>query len=70
MPLFKVGLPVLEFDRSELALQYPDKEVPAPAGRLQKARINALGLTLDEVEHRLDHPRWREHLPVVGDTLF
>ena len=56
MPLFKVGLPELEFDGGELALQDPDQEVPAAARRLQEAGVNALGLGLDEVEHRFDHP--------------
>lgn len=68
MPSFEVGSSELEFDRSELALQDPDEEVPAPARRLQEAGVNALGLALDEVEHGLDHPRGREHLPVVGDA--
>ena len=69
MPLFEVGLPVLEFDGGKLALQDPDEEVPAPARRLQEARVDALGLALDEVEHRLDHPRGSEYLPVVRDTF-
>ena len=70
VPLFKVGLPELEFDGGELPLQDADEEVPAPARRLQEAGVNALGLVLDEVEHRLDHPRGSEYLPVVGDPLF
>jgi len=68
--LFEVGLSKLEFDRSEFAQQDPDEEVPATTRRLQKARVNALGLALDEVEHRLDHPRGGEHLSVVGNTFF
>ncbi len=70
VPLLEVGLPELEFDGGELALQDPDEEVPAPARRLQEAGVNALGLVLDQVEHRLDHPRRGEDLPVVGDALF
>jgi hypothetical protein len=27
-------------------------------------------LALDEVEHRFDHPRRSEHLPVVGDAFL
>jgi len=38
--------------------------------RLQEAGVDALGLALDEIEHRFDHPRRSEHLPVVGDTFF
>ena len=34
------------------------------------AGVNALGLALHQVEHRLDHPRGGEDLPVVGDSLF
>ena len=68
--LLAIGLLELEFDCGELALQYPDKEVSAPASGLQKAGVNALGLALDEVEHRLNHPRRGEYLPVVGDALF
>ncbi len=70
MPLVEVGWAILEFDGGEFALQNPNKEVPAPAGQLQEARVNALGLTLDKVEHGLDHPPRREDLPVVGDALF
>ena len=46
VPLLEVGLPVLEFDGGELALQNLDEEVPAPARRLQEAGVNALGLVL------------------------
>ena len=69
VPPLEVGLPELEFDGGELAPQDPDEEVAAPARRLQEAGVNALGLVLDEVEHRLDHPRGGEDLPVVGDAL-
>ena len=70
VPPLKVGLPELEFDGGELALQDLNEEVPAPARRLQEAGVDALGLVLDEVEHRLDHPRGREDLPVVGDAFL
>ena len=70
VPLLEVGLPELEFDGGELALQNLDEEVAAPARRLQEAGVDALGLVLDEVEHRLDHPRRGEDLPVVGDAFF
>ena len=68
--LFKVGLLELKFDGGELASQYLDKEVPAPASRFQKAGIDPLGFSLDEVEHRLDHPRGGEHLPVINDAFL
>ena len=70
VPLLELGLSELEFDGGELPLQNPDEEVPAPARRLQEAGVDALGLALDEVEHRLDHPRRSEHLPVVGDAFL
>jgi len=70
MPLFKAGLPELEFDGGELAPQHLDEEVPAPAGRLQEAGVNPLALSFDEIEHRLDHPRGGEHLPVVSNALL
>ena len=70
VPLFKVGLAELDFDGGELALQNPDEKVAAPARRLQEAGVDALGLALDKVEHRFDHPRRGEHLPVVGDAFF
>jgi hypothetical protein len=46
VPLFKVGLPELEFDGGELALQDPDEEVSASARRLQEAGVNPLRLVL------------------------
>ena len=70
VPFLEIGLPELEFDGGELALQNLHEEVAAPARRLQEARVDALGLVLHEVEHRLDHPRRSEHLPVVGDAFL
>ena len=70
MPPLEVGLAELELDGGELALQDLHEEVAAPARRLQEAGVDALGLVLDQVEHRLDHPRGGEDLPVVGDALL
>ena len=70
MPPLEVGLAVLEFDGGELAPQDRHEEVAAPAGRLQEAGVDALGLVLHQVEHRLDHPCRGEDLPVVGDALL
>ena len=70
MPPLEIGFAIFEFHGGELALQDSDEEIPAPARRFQKAGVNAFGFALDEVEHRLDHPRGGEYLPVVGDTLF
>ena len=70
VPPLEVGLAVLEFHGGQLAPQDLHEEVAAPARRLQKARVNALGLVLHQVEHGLDHPRRGEDLPVVGDALF
>ena len=70
VPPLEVGLAELEFDGGELALQDRDEEVAAPARRLQEAGVDALGLALHEVEHRLDQPRRSEHLPVVGDAFL
>ena len=47
-----------------------DEEVATAARRFQETRVNPLGLALDEVKHRLDHPRRSEHLPMVSDALF
>jgi hypothetical protein len=69
LPL-KIGLAVFEFHGSELAPQDLREEIAIAARRFQKARVNALGLALHEVEHGLDHPRGGENLPVVGDALF
>ena len=70
VPPLEVGLAVFEFHGGELAPQDLHEEVAAPARRLQEAGVNALGLVLHQVEHRLDHPRGGEDLPVVGDALF
>jgi len=35
-----------------------------------QARVDALGLGLYQVQHRLDHPRWGEDFAVVGHALF
>ena len=70
MPFLKVGLPVLELDGVELAPQDLNKEVPASSGRLQEAGVDALGFTLYEIEHRLDHPRGCKYLSMIGYTLL
>jgi hypothetical protein len=70
MLLFEIGLPKLDSECKELARQNLHEEIAASASRLQKARINALGLPLDEIQHRLDKPCGRENLSVVSDTLL
>ena len=70
MPPLEVGFAVFELDGGELPLQHRDEEVPAAAGRLQEAGVNAFSLVLDEVEHRLDHPRRSEHLSMIGDAFL
>src|SRR3989338_4701539 len=70
MPFFKVGLAELNLDSGELALKNLHEKVSAAARRLQEAGVNALGLVPDKVEHRLDHPRGGEYLPMISDTLF
>ena len=70
VPLLEIGLAVFEFHGGELAPEDLDEEVAVPARRLQNARVNALRLALDQVEHRLHHPCRGEHLPVVSDALF
>lgn len=70
MSLFEVGSAVFEFHRGQLAAQDGHEEVAAPARWLQEARIDALGLVLDQVEHRLDKPGRREDLTVVGNAFF
>jgi hypothetical protein len=66
----EIGLPVFESHCGQLAPENLHEEVAVPACRLQKARVNALGLALYEVKHGLNHPRGGENLPVVGDALF
>jgi hypothetical protein len=68
--VFKVGLAEFEFNGRELAPENLDQKIAATARRLQKARVNALCLAFDEVEHRLDQPRWGEDLSVIGDALL
>jgi hypothetical protein len=70
MPPLKVGLAELGFYGGQLALEDRDKEVPTSASRLQKTRVNALGLALHQVKHVLDQPPRRKHLPVIGNAPF
>ena len=70
VPPLKVGLAELRLNGGQLALQDWDKKISAPACRLQKTGVNALGLALHEVEHLFDQPPRREHLPVVGNALL
>lgn len=70
MLLLEGGLPVLQLHNGQLAAQYLDEEVSAATCGFQHARVDALGLCLDQIEHGLNHPRRREHLPMVYDTLF
>lgn len=66
----EIRLAVFEFHGGELALKDLHEKVAAAAGRLQKPRVNALGLAFHEIKHGLDHPFGGENLPVVGDALF
>ena len=66
MTPLEVTLAVPGVDRRELALQNWDEEVTGAARRFEEAGIDALRLGLHEIEHRLNHPRGREHLTVVG----
>lgn len=61
---------VLEFYGGQLAPQDLHEEVPATAGGLEEARVDALALVLDEVEHRLDHPCRCEDLVVVSHPFL
>jgi len=70
VPPLEVGLAVFEFHGSQFAPQDLHEEIAVPACRLQKARVNALGLAFHKVEHGLNHPCGGEDLPVVGDALF
>ncbi len=70
VPPLEIGLPVFHLHGGELALEDFHQEIPAPAGRLQKPRIDALGLALHQIKHRLNHPLRGEDLPVIGDSLF
>ena len=69
LPL-KFGFAEFEFHGDELASQNRNEKIPAPAGGLQKARVYALCLALDKIEHLVDQPRRCEDLPVIGDALF
>src|SRR5262245_44534830 len=70
MPLREVGVAVLELDSGELTPQDLDEEIAAPARWLQETRVDTLGLALHDIQHRLDQPRRRENLAVVGEALF
>ena len=69
MTLLEFRFPEFLLHTRQLAKEHLDEEVPAPAGGLKKPGIDALGLVLDQVEHRFDHPGRREDLTVVGNTL-
>lgn len=62
-------LPHAALADSELAAQYLDEEIAIAAGRLQKARVEALGLGTYEVEHGIHLPLGREHLAMSGHAL-
>jgi len=70
VPPLEVRLAVFEFHGGEFSPQNLHEKVTVPARRLEETRVNALRLALHQVEHRLDHPRRREDLPVIGDTLL
>ena len=59
------GLAIFGFHRGELALEDRHDEIPAAASGLQKARVDALRLAFDQIEHRLDQPRRGEYLAVI-----
>ncbi len=70
MSPLKVGLAELRLYGGQFALQDRNKEVPTSASRLQKTRVNALGLALHQVKHVFDQPLRRKYLPVVCNALL
>src|SRR5437588_1244915 len=68
MSLLKVGFSKLRLYGGQFALQDRYEEVPTSESGLQKTRVNALAFAFDEVEHLLDQPPRRKHLPVIGNA--
>ncbi len=66
----EVGCAVFVLYGGQFAAQDLHEEVAVATGRLGEARINALSLGFDHVEHGLDHPDRCEYFAVIGDTLF
>src|SRR3546814_9139168 len=69
MPLLEIRLAVFCLDGSELALEDRHEEISAAASRLEEARVDALGLSFDQIEHLFDKPWRREYFAVIGDPL-
>jgi hypothetical protein len=69
MLALKIALAVSSVNGREFALEYGLEEIARTTGRLEKSRVDALGLTLDKVEHVFHHPLWSEHFAVIGDSL-
>ena len=67
VPLLEFGPPELDFHGGQLASQDRDEEISTTASGLKNARVDASGFGPDDVQHRLDQPRWREDLTMVRD---
>src|SRR3546814_19130066 len=70
MPLLEIRLAVFCLDGSELALEDRHEEISAAASRLEEARVDALSISFDQIEHLFDKPWRREYFAVIGDTLL
>src|SRR3546814_9763356 len=70
MPLLEIRLAVFCLDGSELALEDRHEEISAAASRLEEARVDALGLSFDQIEHLFEKPWRREYIAVIGDPLL
>ena len=54
---------------AEFSTQHLSEEVAISTSGLEEARVNALALVGDKIEHVVDKSRWREHLAVVDHSL-
>ena len=65
----ELRLAVAVFNDSKFPLQNRSQEVSVSASRFKEPGVNAFGLVLHQIEHRIDLALASQHLAVVRDAL-
>jgi len=68
--MLEVFADYLGLDEADDLYRAGDEEVSTSARRFKHARVHALRLIPDQIEHVLDHPGGREHFAVIRHTLL